>query len=187
MSNDYEIRTSDPWAYTLDADPSFLPESLVPSIYGYVPGAAPFNHSGWPITIRARLRPLYTWKPDARYNESAAPPPKSPACAAATGSATAAETAAGAAAAGASPPPLAAAARSPPAARPPPLHASPGAGGPASPDVPGGTEPGTSGVSTGDCGPPELHDLVPYGGTELRIGEMPLAFHVPFAQRAAAD
>jgi len=34
------------------------------------------------------------------------------------------------------------------------------------------------------CGPTELHELVPYGGTELRIGELPLAF---YPQLAAND
>jgi len=28
---------------------------------------------------------------------------------------------------------------------------------------------------TGRCGPPEVHNLVPHGGTDLRIGELPLA------------
>ena len=27
------------------------------------------------------------------------------------------------------------------------------------------------------CGPSELHDLVPHGGTELRVGELPVAFY----------
>lgn len=186
MSNDYELRTTDPWAYALDADPDFLPASLIPTVHGYNPGTAPFNHSGWPVTIRARLRPIPKWRPDERFKESAAPPPKSPACAAAPlESATAAGAIAGTAATALAPAAASAATQVAADGSPPtPTAFDPASQGAATAaDLARRGSAGNSGHtggdtgSAGDCGPVELHDLVPYGGTELRIGEMPLAFH----------
>mmetsp|Transcript_26060 Transcript_26060/g.83461 ORF Transcript_26060/g.83461 Transcript_26060/m.83461 type:complete len:146 (-) Transcript_26060:98-535(-) len=100
-----------PWRFALDVDPASPGSTLRFESRGYRSGAAPWNHSNWPTSIAARLRPLPTWSVTAN---SAAEPPRSPACDA--------------------------------AAR---------------------------------CGPAEVRDLVPHGGTELRIGELPVAFFGP--------
>lgn len=117
MSSDYFLTPTSEWRYALDIDPADT-SPLAFASSGYQPGAAPFNHSGWPTSIAAPLRRLPTWKVDAN---SAADPPTSPACAAA-------------------------------AAR---------------------------------CGAREVHTLVPHGGTDLRIGELPVAFY-PKAATAPA-
>jgi hypothetical protein len=108
MSNDYFLTPTSPWQYALDVDPRSLNESLLFVNHGYVPGAAPFNHSNWPSEIRAHLRPLPSW---GIYEHSAAETPTSPACA----------------------------------------------------------------QQSSQCGPSQVHSLVPHGGTDLRIGELPLA------------
>jgi len=41
--------------------------------------------------------------------------------------------------------------------------------------------PTSPACASGKCGSPETHKLVPHGGTELRIGEMPLAYHAHVA------
>ena len=89
-----------------------------------MPGAAPFNHSHWPVEIAAPLRPLPSW---GLAKNSAAEPPQSPACAASAAAAS------GAAA--------------------------------------------TSKRGGAACGAVEVHRLVPHGGTDLRIGELPVAFY----------
>lgn len=86
-------------------DPADPGKTLTFNPGAYAAGSAPFNHSGWPVSITATVRSLPTW---GTAVNSAAPPPDSPAC---SGSAK--------------------------------------------------------------CGPPEKVMLVPHGGTELRIGEMP--------------
>jgi len=111
MSSDYYLQPTSPWRFALDVDPASPGSTLRFESRGYRSGAAPWNHSNWPTSIAARLRPLPTWSVTAN---SAAEPPRSPACDA--------------------------------AAR---------------------------------CGPAEVRDLVPHGGTELRIGELPVAFFGP--------
>ena len=109
MSSDYFVTATTPWNYALVVDdPADPAASLSFARAGYKPGSAPFNHSGWPTSIRAKARRLPGW---VTAQNSAAPPPDSPAC------------------------------------------ASPGAG----------------------CGEPEEVQLVPHGGTDLRMGELPLA------------
>lgn len=106
-SNDYQLDPNTPWRFAIDVDPNNPAKTLkfVPAPTGYVTGAAPFNHTGWPVSIVATVRSLPTWGTEVN---SAAVPPASPAC-------------------------------------------------------------------NGDkkCGPPQKIFLVPHGGTELRIGEMP--------------
>jgi len=78
-SKDYEVRPTTAWAFALDADPTNPSAQLsFVSDGGYVPGAAPFNQTGWPNHIEASLLPLDGWT--MLYN-SAAVPPASPACA----------------------------------------------------------------------------------------------------------
>ena len=40
---------------------------------------------------------------------------------------------------------------------------------------------------TGTCGSPEMHTLVPHGGTELRVGELPVAFFGPKSRAAVVE
>jgi len=115
MSSDYYLMPTTPWRFALDvnpSDPAGLLADLPFSQKGLAAGAAPFNHSNWPTSISAPLRPLPSWGLDTTVGDkhSAAPPPKSPAC-----------------------------------------------------------------TASGSCGPTERHQLVPHGGTELRIGELPVA------------
>ena len=78
MSNDYYLTPTSPWRFALDVNPAALSvSSLAFSAVGYREGAAPFNHSNWPVTIAAKLRPLPSW--NVTLN-SAAVPPASPAC-----------------------------------------------------------------------------------------------------------
>lgn len=98
------LPTSD-WQFALDVDMANPSNTLKFKSNGYVDGSAPFNHSGWPVTISATLRPLPSWGTNLN---SAAKPPASPAC---TGSEK--------------------------------------------------------------CGDPVQVELVPHGGTDLRIGEFP--------------
>ena len=116
MSNDYYLQPTSPWRFALDANPRDL-SSLKFNGIGYVAGAAPFNHSNWPTSIGARLRPLPGW---SITDNSASEPPTSPACS-----------------------------------------------------------------SAGACGAAEAHALVPHGGTELRIGEFPLAYYGPGGKTVA--
>jgi len=106
QSNDYEVRPNSPWQFALVADPSDPAKSFTLNRPGYVEGAAPFNHTLWPLTLSATLKPLTSW---GTAHSSAAPPPDSPACA------------------------------------------------------------------KGTCAAPIKVTLVPHGGTDLRIGEFPLA------------
>lgn len=106
-SNDYEVRPNTPWQYALVADPSAPAKGFTFNQGKYEDGAAPFNHTGWPVTITATVKPLPTW---GMALNSAAPPPASPACG-----------------------------------------------------------------SGANCGNPVTVNLVPHGGTDLRIGEFPLA------------
>ena len=107
MSSDYYLSPTSPWAYALDLDLQDPGQSLAFVRVG-APGAAPFNHTGWPVMIRARARPLAGW---GVAENSAAPVPASPAC--------------------------------------------------------------TPNASA--CGAPRDVFLVPHGGTDLRIGELPLS------------
>lgn len=108
QSNDYYLNPTQPWAYALQADPADPAKSMAFTQGEYSDGAAPFNHTNWPVHITASLRPFKSW---ATNVNSAASPPASPVC---------------------------------------------------------------SGSSAG-CGPAVQMQLVPHGGTELRMGEMPLA------------
>lgn len=108
QSNDYELRPTTPWQYALDIDVNNPTKSLTFASSGYISGTAPFNHSGWPVTIEATVRPLPSW---GMALNSAAQPPASPAC---TG-------------------------------------------------------------ADAKCGAPTKVTLVPHGGTELRIGELPVS------------
>jgi hypothetical protein len=107
-SNDYYVTTSDPWAQALVvADPKNPGDDLKFVQGSFDPTLAPFNHSGWPTTIVAKVRSVPHW--DVSLN-SAAPPPATPACA-----------------------------------------------------------------NGAKCGDPRVVTLVPHGGTDLRMGELPLA------------
>jgi len=133
MSSDYYLTPTSAWQFALDVNPAALdPASLVFKAVGYHSGSAAWNHSNWPVTIAASLRPLPSW--NVTLN-SAAEPPESPACA---------------------------------RDAPTPLVA-------AAPGV-------ASAAGQSACGPAEVHALVPHGGTELRIGEWPVAFYGPSGQ-----
>jgi len=113
MASDYYLTATSPWQFALDVDPKdYENKTLTFATTGYVKGAAPFNHSNWPSTIDAAVRPLPSWGLD---KNSAADPPTSPAC------------------------------------------------------------------SSAPCGRQEHRQLVPHGGTDLRIGELPLASHAGIA------
>ena len=106
MSKDYEARGVSEWNYAIDVQDL---SKLTFGMDGYKAGAAPFNHSNWPVHIDATVRQVPTWGTgDLKDINSAEPPPASPAC---KGSTT--------------------------------------------------------------CGAPTKVRLVPFGGTDLRIGEMP--------------
>jgi hypothetical protein len=79
MSNTYDTTGLSPWRFALDASPDNPSASLRFETSGQGSQAAPFNHSGWPVTIRATLRSLPSWP---IVKNSAADPPPSPACAA---------------------------------------------------------------------------------------------------------
>lgn len=133
-SRDYNLVPTEPWRWALVVDESNPSKSLVRyspgtaltsvplartnrrdavralqmySQPGYVNGAIPFNHTGWPAYINAEIRSLPGW---ATEKGSAAAPPPSPACS-----------------------------------------------------------------SPSSCGPAVAAKLVPHGGTDLRIGEIPVA------------
>ncbi len=76
MSNDYDTDAKGPWQFALQADPADPSTSLTFEALGF-PQAAPFNHSGFPVAVRATLRALPGWGTD---KESATDPPTSPAC-----------------------------------------------------------------------------------------------------------
>merc|ERR1719272_2334695 len=81
MSNDYYLEPQTAWKFALDVDPSAVEASIHFTSTG-VPdyskaGVAPFNHSGWPTTLTATVRSLDSWGID---KNSAARPPSSPAC-----------------------------------------------------------------------------------------------------------
>lgn len=104
-SNDYQMVPTSDWQFALDVDMVNPDKTLVFQKHGYEAGTAPFNHSGWPVTVTATLRPLSGWGTNIN---SAAKPPASPACS-----------------------------------------------------------------ETSKCGAAMQVELVPHGGTELRIGEFP--------------
>jgi len=103
--NDYEVVPTTAWNVALDLKAA--PLKYVQA--GYLDGSAPFNHTGWPTYIEAKVRQVPGWGIELN---SAATPPASPACASAES----------------------------------------------------------------NCGEPYTVKLVPHGGTDLRIGEMPFAF-----------
>jgi len=72
-SNDYEVLTSDEWAFALSSSVEDM--KFVKS--GYVDGAAPFNTSNWPTYITAKVRSVPGW---GMKTNSADTPPSSPAC-----------------------------------------------------------------------------------------------------------
>eukprot|EP00036_Acanthoecidae_sp_10tr_P008718 CAMPEP_0182927302 /NCGR_PEP_ID=MMETSP0105_2-20130417/13716_1 /TAXON_ID=81532 ORGANISM="Acanthoeca-like sp., Strain 10tr" /NCGR_SAMPLE_ID=MMETSP0105_2 /ASSEMBLY_ACC=CAM_ASM_000205 /LENGTH=698 /DNA_ID=CAMNT_0025065247 /DNA_START=1 /DNA_END=2095 /DNA_ORIENTATION=+ len=76
-SNDYQMLPTSDWQYALDVDMGNPSKTLSFKSIGYQAGTAPFNHTGWPVTISATLRPLPTW---GEAINSAAKPPASPAC-----------------------------------------------------------------------------------------------------------
>eukprot|EP01105_Mastigella_eilhardi_P026670 TRINITY_DN7815_c0_g1_i1.p1 TRINITY_DN7815_c0_g1~~TRINITY_DN7815_c0_g1_i1.p1 ORF type:complete len:825 (-),score=157.41 TRINITY_DN7815_c0_g1_i1:55-2529(-) len=76
-SCDYEVLPTTEWRFALNLDPSNLTDSLEYVQPGYVEGAAPFNHTGWPCFITAPGRVVANW---GLYKNSAASPPPSPAC-----------------------------------------------------------------------------------------------------------
>lgn len=78
MSNDYDTDAVGPWQFALQADPTKPNEALSFERAGLPDGAAPFNHSGFPVAVRATLRALPEW---GTVDNSAAEPPASPACA----------------------------------------------------------------------------------------------------------
>ena len=104
------LEPTTPWRFALDVHPTQPRESdFTFHSRPLDAGEAPFNHSGWPTTLDAPMRPLPSW---GVVLNSASEPPASPAC----------------------------------------TNASP------------------------PCGLPTTRKLVPHGGTELRIGEWPVAF-----------
>lgn len=79
QSNDYDVSNASAWAYALDASPTdpsatmeFVPSGTMD------PAAAPFNHTGWPVAVRATIRSLPDWGISINSADS---PPASPACA----------------------------------------------------------------------------------------------------------
>ena len=93
MSNDYETSPASRWRYALQANPADPAASLTFEHEAAAEEAgAPFNHSGWPVTIRATLRALPGWQ---IYKNSAAEPPPSPACAPAGAAAAASDASVG--------------------------------------------------------------------------------------------
>ena len=79
QSNDYSLTPTMDWAYALDltAPMKFVQQS------GYVDGSAPWNHTGWPVMIAVKLRPVTKdWVLDTN---SAAALPEGPVCAGAMG------------------------------------------------------------------------------------------------------
>lgn len=84
MSNDYYLYPQTAWQYALDVDPLDVEDSITFAAHDSQdfsqPGVAPFNHSGWPTTLSATVRSLPSWGLD---KNSAAVPPTSPACKAA--------------------------------------------------------------------------------------------------------
>eukprot|EP00927_Polykrikos_kofoidii_P008296 TRINITY_DN13439_c0_g1_i1.p1 TRINITY_DN13439_c0_g1~~TRINITY_DN13439_c0_g1_i1.p1 ORF type:complete len:876 (+),score=127.69 TRINITY_DN13439_c0_g1_i1:102-2630(+) len=81
MSNDYYLNPQTPWQFALDVDPRAVEETIIfqsTELLDYSQaGVAPFNHSGWPTTLAANVRSLPSWGED---KNSAARPPTSPAC-----------------------------------------------------------------------------------------------------------
>eukprot|EP00756_Hemistasia_phaeocysticola_P051986 Hpha_TRINITY_DN27171_c0_g1::TRINITY_DN27171_c0_g1_i1::g.29263::m.29263 len=75
QSNDYYLSPTSPWRYALDLNRSDLNSGLKFALVGR-PGAAPFNHSGWATSIKARVRSF----PDWGLNQGSAAAPASPAC-----------------------------------------------------------------------------------------------------------
>jgi len=57
-SNDYEVRPNTAWQYALVADPKNPTKGFTFNQGSYAAGAAPFNHTGWPVTITATLKEL---------------------------------------------------------------------------------------------------------------------------------
>ena len=81
MSNDYDVTNASQWQFALVAEAADPEASLTFERRGDVAASpAPFNHSGWPVVVRALVRPLPSW--NLTLN-SASLPPASPACAAA--------------------------------------------------------------------------------------------------------
>ena len=100
--NDYELSATAEWRFALDEG------SLVFRRNAPLGGAAPWNHTGWPVVIDATVREVPSW---GMTLNSASEPPASPACTAAGSS----------------------------------------------------------------CGGPVKVTLVPHGGTDLRVGELPVS------------
>ncbi len=77
-SYDYQVTSASEWRYALEVNPADPAATMTFVSRGLAPGAAPFNHSGWPSFLKATARPLPSWGLEAG---SAAAPPASPACA----------------------------------------------------------------------------------------------------------
>jgi len=106
MSNDYDTDAASPWRFALVANSDDPSATLSFEQRTLTKGAAPFNHSGFPVVVHATVRSLPSW---GIVTNAAAEPPASPACA------------------------------------------------------------------SGSCGAPQSVELVPFGSTDLRIGQFPLA------------
>ena len=88
QSNDYDVTNASAWQYALVANTSDPTATLtferreLPALVDDddedVAAPAPFNHSGWPVVVKATLRPLPKW---GITLNSASVPPESPACA----------------------------------------------------------------------------------------------------------
>ena len=88
QSNDYDVTNASAWQYALVANTSDPTATLtferreLPALADDddedVAAPAPFNHSGWPVVVKATLRPLPKW---GITLNSASVPPESPACA----------------------------------------------------------------------------------------------------------
>jgi len=73
-----QVTPVSPWQYAIALDPQHPSASIRVFNPGYVEGAAPFNHTAWPVYLEATLRPLTTWRLE---HGSAGEPPNAPACA----------------------------------------------------------------------------------------------------------
>ena len=79
QSNDYYLNPISEWRYVLDVDSEDPSKSFQFVKNGYQPGTAPFNHTGWPTSIKAVVRQV----PESVWNitaNSASVPPTSPVC-----------------------------------------------------------------------------------------------------------
>ncbi len=81
QSNDYYMEPTVDWAYAIDLDDPAAPEKSLEfhRVSEYKAGSAPFNHTGWTVMVKAKLRAVQSgW---GEVANSAAAPPAGPVCA----------------------------------------------------------------------------------------------------------